>query len=206
MLLLSISAYATLRAVEKGSTSWLVHSGAVVGVAFVTKMLQVLIAVPVLGAVYLFFGPPRLANRVRQLLAAQMAVIVGGGRWVAAVQLTPAADRPYVGGSTNDSVLNLEFGYNEFGRITGNETGSVGGATGTASPWGPTGWDRLFRSDMGGQIRWLTPTALLLLAAALWVTGKTPRTNPACASILFWGGWLLLTGAVFSFAKGIIHP
>ena len=45
---------------------------------------------------------------------------------MAVVQFIPAGDRPYVGGSTNDSVLQLALGYNGLGRLDGNETGSVG--------------------------------------------------------------------------------
>ena len=55
---------------------------------------------------------------------------------MAAVQFTPAADRPYVGGSANDSILQLAVGYNGLGRLDGNETGSVGfsGGRGGGSP------------------------------------------------------------------------
>ena len=51
------------------------------------------------------------------------------------------------------------FGYNGFGRLTGNEAGSVvaGGGTGHAGLWGPTGLTRLFGSDMGSQVSWLPP-------------------------------------------------
>ena len=79
---------------------------------------------------------------------------MGGDRRAAC----PASTRPYIGGSQNNSVLNLIFGYNGFGRLTGNETGSVGGGgqAGTAM-WGPTGWLRLFNSEFGGQISWLLP-------------------------------------------------
>ena len=63
-----------------------------------------------------------------------VSVVVAAGWWVAAVALTPAADRPYVGGSQNNSILNLIFGYNGFGRLTGNESGSVGGGRWPAAP------------------------------------------------------------------------
>ena len=59
---------------------------------------------------------------------------------------------------------------------------------------------------MGTQISWLLPSALLLLAAGLWFTRKAIRTDRTRAALLMWGGWLLVTGLVFSYAKGIIHP
>jgi 4-amino-4-deoxy-L-arabinose transferase-like glycosyltransferase len=207
VLLLVIAAYATVRAVEKGSTWWLVLAGTCVGFGFLTKMLQALLVVPAIGLVYLLAGPPRLGRRILQLLAGGLAMVVAAGWWVAAVQLTPAADRPYIGGSQNNSLLNLIFGYNGFGRITGNETGSVGGGarTGT-SIWGPTGWTRMFNSTFGSQASWLIPAALVTLAAVLWMTRRAPRQDRPRAAFILWGGWLVATAAVFSFAQGIIHP
>ena len=205
-LVLTAAAYATVRAIEGGRTRWIVAAGALIGFGFITKMMQALILLPVLALVYLLAGPPKLGRRIVQLIYTGVALLISGGWWVAAVQLTPAADRPYVGGSTNNSELNLIFGYNGFGRITGNETGSVGGRGTPGNLWGPTGWNRLFLSSMGGQISWLIPGALIGLVAALWLTRRAPRTDRVRAGFLIFGGWLLLTGAVLSFAHGIIHP
>jgi 4-amino-4-deoxy-L-arabinose transferase-like glycosyltransferase len=206
-LLLTAAAYATVRAIEAGRTRWLVIAGALIGFGFITKMLQALILIPVLALVYLLAGPPKLGRRILQLVYGGIAVVVAGGWWVAAVQLTPAADRPYVGGSTDNNLLNLIFGYNGFGRLSGNETGSVGGGgRGTGSMWGPVGWNRLFLSEMGGQISWLIPGALIGLVAVLWMTRRAPRTDRIRAAFLVFGGWLLVTGLTLSFAHGIIHP
>jgi hypothetical protein len=122
--------------------------------------------------------------------------------------LTPAADRPYIGGSTDNSILNLIFGYNGLGRLTGNETGSVvgGGRAGASGQWGPTGLTRLFGDDMGSQIAWLLPAALLLGVTVLWLIRRSPRTDLARAQVLLWGSWLVVTGLTFSLGKGIIHP
>ncbi len=121
-LLLTGAAYATVRAIESGRTRWLVLAGTLVGFGFITKMLQAVILMPVLVLVYLLAGPPGLGRRLVQSVYAGVAMVIAGGWWVAAVQLTPAADRPYIGGSSDNSILNLIFGYNGFGRITGNET------------------------------------------------------------------------------------
>jgi len=206
VLLLVMAAYATVRALERGGTWWLVFAGTCVGFGFLTKMLQALLVVPAIGLVYLLAGPPRLGRRILQLLAGGVAVVVSAGWWVAAVQLTPAADRPYIGGSQNNSLFNLIFGYNGFGRITGNETGSVGGAPSGSSQWGPTGWTRMFNSMFGTQASWLIPAALVALAAVVWMTRRAPRQDRTRAAFILWGGWLIATAAVFSFAQGIIHP
>ena len=145
-----------------GSTGWLVFAFSLVGFGFLAKMLQALIVLPAFGLVYLFAGPPRLGRRIGQLFLAGLAMLASAGWWIAIVQLTPAASRPYIGGSQNNSLWNLMFGYNGFGRLTGNENGSVTG--GGSSPWGITGLTRLFNADFGGQISWMLPAALLLLA------------------------------------------
>ena len=154
-------------------------------------------------------------------------MVAAAGWWVAIVLLTPAADRPYVGGSTDNNILNLTFGYNGFGRLTGNESGGFGGTiardlerilpgSGRGGPGtgggiggafgGATGITRLFQADMGGQIAWLIPAALIALVVMLWLSRRAPRTDRTRAAALVWGGWLLVTGLVFSYMSGIIHP
>ncbi|HYY78168.1 MAG TPA: glycosyltransferase family 39 protein, partial [Actinomycetes bacterium] len=201
-LLLVLGAYATVRALERAGTGWLLLAGSSVGLGFLTKMLQALLVVPAFALVYAIAAPTPLRRRIGQLLLAGIALVVSAGWWVAIVELIPASARPWIGGSQTNSVLELTFGYNGFGRLTGNEVGSVGGAMG----WGQTGWARLFGADMGGQVAWLIPAALILGAAGLWMRRRAPRTDRTRAALLLWGGWLLVTGAVFSYAQGIIHP
>jgi 4-amino-4-deoxy-L-arabinose transferase-like glycosyltransferase len=208
VLLLVCAAYAMIRAVEAGQTRWLALAGALVGLGFMTKMLQALLVVPVFALVYLIAAPTPVPRRIRQLLIGGASLVVSAGWWVAVVSLIPATARPYIGGSQTNSVLNLIFSYNGFGRLTGNEAGSVGGVGGAAGQgrWGATGWNRLFGTEMGGQISWLLPAALVLLVALLWMSRRAPRTDQRRAAVLLWGGWLLVTGATFSYAQGIIHP
>jgi 4-amino-4-deoxy-L-arabinose transferase-like glycosyltransferase len=205
-LLLTLAAYAVTRAIEAGKTRWLVLAGALLGFGFLAKMLQAFLVLPGFALAYLVAGPRGLGRRTLQVLAGGAAMLVAAGWWVAAVLLTPAADRPYIGGSTNNNILGLTFGYNGFGRLDGSETGSVGfGGHGVAATGGSSGLTRLFASDMGGQISWLLPAALIALAALLWGTRRAPRTDRIRAAALVWGGWLLVTGVVFSYMAGIIH-
>jgi 4-amino-4-deoxy-L-arabinose transferase-like glycosyltransferase len=209
VLLLVAAAYALTRAVERAGTRWLMLAAALVGVGFITKMMQAFLVVPVFALVYLVAAPTPLRRRVGHLLLAGLALVVSSGWWVAAVELVPAANRPYIGGSQDNSVLSLILGYNGFGRLTGNETGSVTGAgttTNAAGIWGATGWSRLFGADMAGQVAWLIPAALISFGALLWLTRRSPRTDRVRAAALLWGGWLIVTGLTFSFAQGIIHP
>ncbi len=200
VLLLTLAAYATTRALESGRTRWLVLAMGLVGTGFITKMMQAFLVVPALGGVYLLAGPPKLGRRIRQLAIAAVGLVVASGWWVVAVELTPARDRPYIGGSQNNNLFNLIFGYNGFGRITGSETGS------SSNQWGPTGWDRMFLPSFGSQISWLIPGAVIFLGAMAWVTRRAPRSDRTRAAVIIWGGWLLLTALLLSYAKGIIHP
>jgi 4-amino-4-deoxy-L-arabinose transferase-like glycosyltransferase len=211
-LLITAAAYAMVRAIESGRTRWLVFAGALLGFGFLTKMLQAFLVLPPFGFAYLVAAPRRWPARLGQLLAGLAAVLVAAGWWVAAVMLTPAADRPYVGGSTNDSILQLALGYNGLGRIDGNETGSVGftGNRGAGPGFsGSAGLGRLFAADMGGQISWLLPAALIGIGALGWLAWRARRARQAdrdLPAVLIWGGWLVVTGLVFSFMAGIIHP
>jgi 4-amino-4-deoxy-L-arabinose transferase-like glycosyltransferase len=206
VLLSTVATYAVVRAIEAGRTRWLVLAATLVGFAFLTKMLQAFLVVPAFALVYLLVAPVPLRKRLTQLVISAAVMIAAAGWWVAIVQLTPAAARPYIGGSQDNSILNLIFGYNGLGRLTGNEAGSVGGSGTAGSMWGPTGWDRLFNVDFGGQISWLLPAALILLVAGLIVTARATRTDRTRAALLLWGGSLAVTALVFSFAAGIIHP
>ncbi len=209
-LLLTLAGYAVLRAQEQARTGWLLLAGACIGTAFLTKTLQAFLIVPALGATYAALAPTGVWRRVRQLGLALIVMVVSGGWWVAIVELTPAQYRPYVGGSQDNSFLELTFGYNGFGRLDGSETGSVGGggggAGGSTGMWGATGLTRLFGSDMGGQIAWLLPAAFLMLLAGLWLTRRARRTDPFRAAFLLWGLALLTTFLTFSLMKGIFHP
>ena len=207
VLLLVLAAYAITRALESGRTRWLALTGALLGFGFLTKMLQAFLVLPVFALAYLIAGPPRLGRRIWQLIVGGAAVVVAAGWWVGIVMLTPAADRPYVGGSTDNNILQLTFGYNGLGRLTGNETGSVGPTTRSSAAFGgPAGITRLFSSSMGSQASWLIPAAVIGLGALLWLSRGSPRTDRTRAAALVWGGWLVLTGLVFSYMSGIIHP
>jgi 4-amino-4-deoxy-L-arabinose transferase-like glycosyltransferase len=205
VLLMTAAGYAVQRAIERDRTRWLVFAGVLLGFAFLSKMMQAFLVLPGFGLAYLWAGPARLRRRLWQLLAGLGGVIAGAGWWIVIAELAPAADRPYFGGSTNNSILELALGYNGLGRLDGSETGSVGGGAGT-SFGGATGPFRLFAAEFGGQVSWLIPAALLSLVALLWVSRRAARTSRTRAFALIWGGWLLVTGVVFSYMQGIIHP
>jgi 4-amino-4-deoxy-L-arabinose transferase-like glycosyltransferase len=191
-----------VRAFETTSTRWLVATWALVGCGFLTKMLQALMVAPALALVYLVLADTPLRRRFLQSVAGFVSLVVSAGWYVAVVELWPKGSRPYIGGSQHNSLLELTLGYNGFGRLTGNESGSAN----NGGVWGATGWGRMFNREFGSQASWLIPAALILLVVGLWWTRRAPRTDRTRAALLIWGGWLLVTGAAFSFGQGIIHP
>lgn len=200
VLLLIAGAYCTIRAAEKASPKWLALAGVAVGFGFLAKMLQAFLVLPAFAIAYLVAAPVSLGKRFLHLLGALAAVIVSAGWYIAVVELWPASSRPFIGGSQTNSILELAFGYNGFGRITGDEVGSLGGAQSSGS------WARLFGSEIAGGIAWLLPAAILALGALIYLSWRSPRTDPTRVAAIVWGGWLLVTGIVFSYMSGIIHP
>ncbi len=202
VLLLALAAYLLTRALQSGRRATLVGVGVLIGFAFLTKTLQALLVVPGFALVWLVCAPSTFRRRLVDLLLAGAAMVVAGGWWVAVVELVPAGSRPFVGGSQTNSVWELIWGYNGLGRLTGDETGSVGGGGGG---WGERGLGRLFGYDVGGQVAWLLPAALVLGVAGLVVLGRAARTDVRRSGLLVWVSWLVVTGLVFSLMAGIFH-
>ncbi|MBO0842736.1 MAG: glycosyltransferase family 39 protein [Nocardioides sp.] len=201
LLLLVGAGYATLRATEKASPRLLALAGVLVGFAFLTKMLQGFLVIPVFVLVYLLAAPPTLKKRLLHVGLSALAVLVSAGWYVAIFELVPASARPYMDGSTKNSMLELVFGYNGFGRITGSESGGHGNF-GSSAVAGPL---RMFEGVSGGMVAWLAPAALILLVAGLVLLWKRPRTDLSRAALILTAGSMLITGAVFSMAQGIYH-
>ncbi|WP_019970816.1 glycosyltransferase family 39 protein [Mycobacterium sp. 141] len=201
VLLLVVAAYCVQRGIEKDATRWwFVGAGAAVGFGFLAKMLQAFLVLPGLAAATLIAGDRSMRRRVGDVLVAGAVMVVSGGWYLLLVELWPASSRPYIGGSQHDSIVELVLGYNGFGRLTGDETGGLGNMNFDA------GAGRLFGSQMGGDIAWLLPAALICLVAGLVITRRAPRTDRTRAALLLWGGWLMVTAVVFSFMSGIVHP
>ncbi|OMB93999.1 glycosyl transferase [Mycobacterium sp. NS-7484] len=201
VLLLVVAAYCVQRGIEKDASRWwFVAAGVAVGFGFLAKMLQAFLVLPAFAAATLVAGDRPLGRRVLDLVTAGVAMVLSGGWYLLLVELWPSSARPYVGGSQHDSIVELALGYNGLGRLTGEETGGLGNLNFDVGP------GRLFGAQMGADIAWLLPAALICLAAGLYLSRHAPRTDTTRAALILWGGWLVVTAVVFSFMNGIVHP
>ncbi|MGL6236922.1 MAG: ArnT family glycosyltransferase [Segniliparus sp.] len=223
LVLLEIAATgAMLEAVraERASRSawWLLACGSLMGFAFLTKQLAAFLILPGLALVWLVSAKPGLLKRAGLSFVALAGLVVSAGWWVALVELwRPKDSRPWVGGSEVNSFLDLTFGYNGIGRLTGDafhnfgrgEPGGeeCGGGFAKKGPFGlPPGLDRMFSDWVGGQIGWLIPAAAVLLVLGWALVWRSPRTDARKAGLIAWGGWFVVTLLVFSYMKDTFHP
>ncbi len=213
VLTVLLAAWAVTKAVETGSLRWLLLCAVFLGLGFNIKTLQAYLVLPAFGLVYLLGAPLSWRTRVLHLALALIVLLLVSFAWIAAVDLTPASQRPYIGSSSTNSELNLTFGYNGTQRALGPLFGSsspsggssmqpsaFGGGT-TLGPGGASPF-RLFLQDMAGQISWLLQLALIGLFVAGWqiwrrTATRLPETQQQHAIIL-WGSWLLTMVLYFS--------
>ena len=193
--------WGVVRALEDGRVRWLVVAGACVGLGFEVKMGAALLVVPALFVAWVWAAP---RNRVRGVLAGGVSMLVAGLFWPVLVWLTPASSRPWISGTSDNSIWSLIINYNGVGRLDGQAGGP--GGMGNGGPFGGTpGALRLLNDALGGQAGWLLGFAVVS-GLALVVSSRLRRSDPVTGWILAAGGSALTAAIAFSFAKGIFHP
>ena len=119
VLVMLLGAWAVLRAAQSGKLRWLLLCAVFVGLGFNIKMLEAYLVVPAYGLLYLLAAPRRIWVRIGHLALAALLMLTISLSWAVAVDLTPAASRPYVGSSQNNSEISLALGYNGIQRLLG---------------------------------------------------------------------------------------
>jgi 4-amino-4-deoxy-L-arabinose transferase-like glycosyltransferase len=218
LVLCSVAAlWFAVRALETRRTRWLVFSGIAVGLGFETKMAVALMVVPGIAAAWMWTSSPGGRARLRalrQLLAGGLAMVVVGGAWPLLVTLTPASDRPWISGTSDNTIWSLIFGYNGLGRLAGQTGGPPGAGPGGIGPGGGganvtfggnTGPLRLLHTGLGDQAGWLLGFALVA-GLGLLVASRLRRADSRTGWLIIVGGAFLTTAVAFSVASGIFHP
>src|ERR1700761_5471425 len=136
---LVLAADAYQRAVMEARLRSLIWSGVWVGIGFQAKMLQAWMVLPALIIGYLVAAPAPVRRRLGQLAVAGVVMLAVSLSWIALYTFTPAQDRPYVDGSTNNSAVSMVFGYNGLERFGISVPGSVTSGPGVGGGGARTG-------------------------------------------------------------------
>ena len=205
ILLLVLAADAVSGAIAagrpRGTLSRLVLAGVWVGLAFQAKEIEAWMVLPALGLAYLLSGPGSVVRRAGQLAVAGVVVALVSVSWMTAVSLVPAADRPYVDGSHDNSVFAQVFSYNGFGRFGDQTPLQVQAAQlnpGTPLPVPARAADRLLDGGLGRDTGWLIPAAAVVAVWGIASRRRQPRGDPLRACFILWGGWLVTFFVVFT--------
>src|SRR3954449_7503880 len=205
LVLCSVAAlWFLVRGLEDGRTRWLVLSGVCVGLGFETKMGVALLIVPGIAAAWLWVAPRGRAAAIRQLLAGGAAMVAVGGAWPLLMALTPASSRPWISGTSDNSIVSLILHYNGVGRIEGQAGGPQ--AFGGGGPFGGSpGIGRLLNQSFGGQAGWLLGFAIVG-GLGIALASRLRRADARTGWLIAVGGAFLASAVLFSEAKGITHP
>ncbi|CAM4164142.1 glycosyltransferase family 39 protein [Kibdelosporangium persicum] len=236
VLTLVAAAYAFTRAMKtvepRSRTKWLWFAAFLIGCGFLAKMLAAWIVVPAFVAAYLAGSKANWRRKLFDVAGAAVVLLASSLWWVAVVDLWPG-EKPYIGGSSDGTALDLVLGYNGLGRVfggggpgggvrtmgtpppgggDGGDGGMVAGGPGGAAAFGgESGPGRMFGEAVGGQISWLLPLALIALVVAAVLGFRrfrrfAPADTAGRAGWVLWGGWLVVNALVFSLQEGIFHP
>jgi len=195
VLTIAATAWAGVKAVNKASLKWLLLAGIFVALGFQTYMLEAWAVWPALGIAYLITAGKPLRRKIIDVLIAGATSAIASLLWIFTVWLVPASSRPYVGGTYTNSPWELVFGYNGLGRFSATQ--NLGDYESFTPPFSgnPSLW-RLFNSQVGAQVAWLIPAALVAIVALVLM-----RTRPAL--VVFLGGWFVTLCVMFSVVAGM---
>ncbi|MGY3320143.1 ArnT family glycosyltransferase [Arthrobacter sp. TE12232] len=202
------TAYLALKAMDSGRLRTFAGAGILLGLAFMAKQAQAFVMVPALGVAVLMFSHGRPASRIRQLLTAAGALLLTSTAWLAAVELTPASQRPYIGGSWTNSALELTLDYNGLGRfiqipitISGDRPSP---GNNQLAPYNG-GFSRMFDGNFAPEIAWLLFPAIAL-SIVLVVLSRTWNFNAAQKKIAVLGiVWFVTAFVLLCFMGTMIH-
>ena len=189
VLVILLATWAFVLAAETGRFRWLILGAFLIGLGFNIKMLEAFLVVPACFLLYLVAAPVTWPRRIIHLGLATVVLLVVSLSWATAVDLTPPDQRPYVGSSSNNTMMDLIVGHNGAGRLTGQD-----------NDVGDRGPLRLLREPVVEQIGWLLPLAAVGLAVAIWQERRPRPLNRRQQALVLWGTWFITQSVFFSIA------
>ena len=227
-----LACWAISLAAEKGKFKYLILSLAIVGIGFNIKMVEAYMVAPAIFITYFFSSALYYKIKIEHLIIGSVILLVVSLSWAIIVDLVPANDRPFIGSSTNNSVMELIIGHNGIERlgiggrnankgdseqdVLKNQTNMLKSKLPTHQSVGgqyemennsKTGITKLFYyNNLSDQISWFLPLALIgFIASAIEENFKFPFDNKRKLSLLLWSMWLLTEFVYFSFSKNVTH-
>lgn len=208
MLLLMVGgSYFVVRAVEANKARYLAYAGLILGLAFMTKQLQALLSLPALAVTFLTCSRMPWGPRMRTCGLGMTGLLLTGGAWLCVVDLVPESLRPYVGGSTDNSVIQLTLAYNGLNRVFP----TVKDPTVNLIPRefrsveSDQGLLRLLNSNFAQEVGWLLPVAILSCVWILLAWRQMASTPGRRATTILAVGWFMTTYLMLSFMGDGIH-
>ena len=207
IFLMLLAVYAGVRATENSVPRWLLLTTFLLGLGFLAKQLQAFLVLPAVLFAFLVLVKMPWRRRIYSLAAAG-AILVGVSlAWPLTVDLTPADQRPFVGGSTNNSVLELTLGYNGIDRVIQHEADPT---TALLPPelrgaGSDSGFFRLFNLNYGQEIGWLLAPGILSALVIVWRLFKRRFNGPQSVLAGIAAVWLVTTYTMLSFMGNSFH-
>jgi 4-amino-4-deoxy-L-arabinose transferase-like glycosyltransferase len=198
------------RAVMEARLRSLIWAGVWVGLGFQAKMLQAWMVLPALGIGYLVCAPARLRRRAWHTGVAAVVMLAVSLSWIALYTFTPASDRPYVDGSTDNSAFAMVFGYNGLERFGITVKGAV-----TSGPGVTTGGSGAARTGTRGELPSFggsAPGGTTPGGGSGSAPGSTSGSTPGGGAGLtsaggsFGSGWTKLLGSQYGPEIGWLYP
>jgi 4-amino-4-deoxy-L-arabinose transferase-like glycosyltransferase len=206
LLLIGI-AFFTLESIDRGQLRWLLLAGVLTGAAFLTKQLQMLLIAPSVAVSYSAFARTSMFKRFLHLAETLAVAVMSAGWWLLTVQLTDPSNRPFIGGSRDNSVAELTLGYNGLDRLTGEGANSaIVGEVGKGTEKLDVGFQRFLQPDFSGQFGWFLPLAIAGLFVSFWFLWRRKGDKTARALLLFCCVWFSCAVTVVAYMSGIVHP
>ncbi|WP_369045062.1 glycosyltransferase family 39 protein [Sinomonas sp. P10A9] len=184
------------------STASLV-TGFLLGLGILTKQLQALLIVPSLMAV-MVLRFPEWKRLTRAVVGAALASVGPSLLWMVPVMATPAQNRPWVGGTKNNDLIDLTIGYNGIGRLSGAiDQGDIQvvGASGPTESSGSL--TRLLTLNYAPELLGFLIVGVLGVILLSSHAARSRKTHAALAALCL---WFAVGFIVFSFMEGGMHP
>lgn len=197
VLMLALAFWQALKALKLNSRKHLIFTGAWIAAAFQMYMIVAWAVWPALILAW-FFTQQKVGKKIVDLAIAGFTSLGLSLLWIFIVWLTPAANRPYVGGTYSNSPWEMVFGYNALGRFSSEAGADASSSYRSFTPpfGGEAGIDRLFNYQLSGQVSWLIPASVIAIIALLVLREKIATT-------IFLAGWFLTFAVMFSAVSGL---